>query len=47
MAAFAALGEMVVLRGTSIAPLVAGWSGVKEGESTLKRFLVLEDHLMS
>jgi len=44
MAAFAALGEIVALRGATAAPFVAGCSGVKEGESTLKRFFVLRQH---
>jgi hypothetical protein len=39
-AAFAALGEMAALREEGItAPLVLACSGVKAGESTLKRFL--------
>lgn len=38
-AALAALGEMAALRDEGVAaPLVLACSGVKEGESTLKRF---------
>lgn len=41
-AALAALGEMAALRDEGVAePLVVGCRGVKEGESTLKRFLAL------
>jgi hypothetical protein len=39
-AAFAALGEMAALRAEGVtAPFVLACSGVKAGESTLKRFL--------
>lgn len=39
-AALAALGEMAALRADGVTePLVAGCKGVKDGESTLKRFL--------
>lgn len=39
-AALAALGEMAALRDEGVAaPLVVACRGVKEGESTLKRFL--------
>lgn len=39
-AALAALGEMAALRAAGVAaPLVLACSGVKDGESTLKRFL--------
>jgi hypothetical protein len=41
MAAFAALGEMVVALSPPTAPLAAGCSGVNDGESTLNRFLTL------
>lgn len=40
IAALAALGEIAALRAADVTePLGAGWSGVKAGESTLKRFL--------
>ena len=41
MAALAALGEMAALRDEGVRePLVVACSGVKEGESTLKRFIL-------
>jgi hypothetical protein len=41
IAALAALGEMAALRDEGVRlPLVAACSGVKEGESTLKRFIL-------
>lgn len=42
-AALAAFGDMVVALGEDAAPFEAGWRGVKEGESTLKRFLTFSD----
>lgn len=39
-AALAALGDMAALRDEGVSdPLVLGWRGVNDGESTLKRFL--------
>lgn len=41
IAAFAALGEIAALRDEGVRdPLVLACSGVKEGESTLKRFIL-------
>lgn len=41
MAAFAALGEMAAPREEGVRePLVLACSGVKDGESTLKRFIL-------
>jgi hypothetical protein len=41
MAAFAALGEMAAPRDEGVKePLVLCWRGVKDGESTLKRFFM-------
>jgi hypothetical protein len=40
-AAFAALGEIAALREEGVKdPFVLAWSGVNEGESTLKRFFM-------